>query len=105
LRVAHRSAIPAEVDRIHHRQRAPDAKDEPEKKTDDGGKREVHSFDHVMSGLSSPVPAAVREPAIHPEDNEQGSKNQDDEEESDEELAHVILFIGGTGRGLIGLWR
>jgi len=38
-----------------------------------------------MSGLSSPVPAAVREPAIHPEDNEQGSKNQDDEEESYEE--------------------
>ena len=70
MRVAHRSAIPAEVDRIHYRQRAPDTEDESEKKSDDGGKREVHTFDDVTPGSAPLAPAVLRVTAVYPEDDE-----------------------------------
>jgi hypothetical protein len=57
-----------------------------------------------MLGSPPLAPAVIRETAVHPEDDEQRSKDQGDEEETGEELAHVALFIGGTGKGLIG-WK
>ena len=99
MRVANRSAIAAKVDRIHHRERTTDAEDESEKKSDDGGKREVHNFDDVMPGLSPPVLWIVGM-RRYPGDDEQGRENQGNEEECGEQFAHRYLFIGGTGKRL-----